>query len=229
VLRAAPLILRSLGLLGGCAAAVLWGWALAAPPLAGLRSGGAASGFPELVTAACAAALLASLAWLVATTALDVTARLLQELAPGRAAAEVAARLADRCTPSLARRIVGIALGLAAAAGAATPATADTGIDGLPLPDRTTGSSVAARAQAPRAATAGTSARRQVIVQPGDSLWTIAAELLPPTAGDAEVARACSRLHRANAGRIGDDPDLILPGTRLSVPGSIASLGKGTL
>lgn len=35
---------------------------------------------------------------------------------------------------------------------------------------------------------------------------------------DQEVTAAWHRLHRANAERIGPDPDLVLPGTRLVVP-----------
>jgi nucleoid-associated protein YgaU len=43
---------------------------------------------------------------------------------------------------------------------------------------------------------------RTVVVDPGDSLWAIAATV-----------------HRANRDVIGDDPDLIFPGTHLTVPG----------
>jgi hypothetical protein len=35
---------------------------------------------------------------------------------------------------------------------------------------------------------------------------------------DREITAAWHRLHRVNAERIGADPDLILPGTRLVVP-----------
>jgi nucleoid-associated protein YgaU len=55
-------------------------------------------------------------------------------------------------------------------------------------------------------------------VRPGDSLWTIASHLLPPGAEDTRVIETWHALHRANHSRIGDDPDLILPGTRLVVP-----------
>jgi hypothetical protein len=54
-----------------------------------------------------------------------------------------------------------------------------------------------------------------VIVRPGDSLWLIAADRLPAGSEDSVVARAVSSLYAANRRTIGDDPDLIVPGTRL--------------
>ena len=62
----------------------------------------------------------------------------------------------------------------------------------------------------------------EVVVRPGDSLWSIAEGLLGPAADDAEVTAAWHRLHRANRSRVGD-PDLIRPGHRLVVPAAIAS------
>lgn len=59
-----------------------------------------------------------------------------------------------------------------------------------------------------------------VVVRRGDSLWVIAARLLPANATAAEVAVLCDRLYAANATRIGPDPNLILPGTRLVDPGA---------
>lgn len=58
-----------------------------------------------------------------------------------------------------------------------------------------------------------------VVVRPGDSLWRIAARLLPADATEAEIDRVCHRIYSANARRIGSDPDLIHPGTRLDVGG----------
>lgn len=55
-------------------------------------------------------------------------------------------------------------------------------------------------------------------VVPGESLWTIAAAQLPPSATDAGVARRTRQLYRANRDVIGDDPDLIFPGTLLAIP-----------
>src|SRR5699024_96266 len=56
------------------------------------------------------------------------------------------------------------------------------------------------------------------LVRPGDTLWGIAAAHLGPGADDAQVAAAWPRWYEANAETIGTDPDLILPGTRLTAP-----------
>lgn len=58
----------------------------------------------------------------------------------------------------------------------------------------------------------------EVVVRRGDSLWAIAAAQLGPGATASEVARAWPRWHAANAERIGPDPHLLLPGTRLRPP-----------
>lgn len=53
-------------------------------------------------------------------------------------------------------------------------------------------------------------------VLPGESLWSIASDLLGPDATPAGVAREVHRLWRLNRDRIGTgDPDLIMIGTRL--------------
>lgn len=58
----------------------------------------------------------------------------------------------------------------------------------------------------------------EVVVHRGDSLWSLAARHLGPEAGDAEIARAWPQWFEANRDRIGDDPDLILPGQVLRIP-----------
>lgn len=61
-------------------------------------------------------------------------------------------------------------------------------------------------------------------VRRGDSLWCIAATTLAartgerPTSGD--IARFWPTIHQENRDVIGDDPDLILPGQRLTIPES---------
>jgi hypothetical protein len=56
-------------------------------------------------------------------------------------------------------------------------------------------------------------------VEPGDTLWDIAATHLTPTQrSPATVHRYWQQLYRANRPAIGADPDLIHPGTRLDVP-----------
>lgn len=54
------------------------------------------------------------------------------------------------------------------------------------------------------------------VVRSGESLWSIAAALLPSGAGNDEIVAKVHRLWRLNAARIGTgDPNLILVGTRL--------------
>lgn len=57
-----------------------------------------------------------------------------------------------------------------------------------------------------------------VIVQPGDTLWTIARRSLPHGASDEEIALPCHRWFAANRAVIGGNPDLILPAQRLHPP-----------
>lgn len=57
-----------------------------------------------------------------------------------------------------------------------------------------------------------------VTVEPGDTLWGLAAERLGPTATDADIDRAWRADYAANAAVVGPDPDLILPGQVLAVP-----------
>ncbi len=104
-----------------------------------------------------------------------------------------------------------VALGLVAAPKA--PASADPVPPLVRLADR----DVEATPAAPPAAST-------YEVRGGDSLWCIAATTLarrtgePPTSGD--VARFWPKIHQVNRDVIGDDPDLILPGQRLTIPES---------
>ncbi|MFD2026202.1 LysM peptidoglycan-binding domain-containing protein [Promicromonospora aerolata] len=70
---------------------------------------------------------------------------------------------------------------------------------------------------------AGTVREPLVVVEPGDTLWGIAAHhLADEQAGadpsDAEVAAAVTRWHDANREALGTNPDLIRPGTVLHRP-----------
>ncbi len=57
-----------------------------------------------------------------------------------------------------------------------------------------------------------------VIVEPGDSLWSIAARLLGKDASPARIARKVSQLWTLNEDRIGTGrPDLVLVGTKLKL------------
>ena len=57
------------------------------------------------------------------------------------------------------------------------------------------------------------------VVARGDTLWDIAERYLPSTRRrPSEIARYWPKIYAANRGLIGADPDLLLPGTRLSIP-----------
>ncbi len=58
----------------------------------------------------------------------------------------------------------------------------------------------------------------EVVVRRGDSLWDIAARHLRDGSSAAEVAVEWPRWYAANREVIGDDPDLLRPGQRLSPP-----------
>jgi len=59
----------------------------------------------------------------------------------------------------------------------------------------------------------------EVVVHRGDSLWSIAARHLGPDASAAEIDRSWRQWFSLNRDRVGADPDLILPGQILRVPG----------
>ena len=63
-----------------------------------------------------------------------------------------------------------------------------------------------------------------VMVQPGDSLWRIAAHSLGPDATDADVDNAWRAWYFVNREVIGDDPDVILPGQDLRAPSASAQV-----
>jgi hypothetical protein len=60
------------------------------------------------------------------------------------------------------------------------------------------------------------------IVRPGDSLWRIASDALPPSASTSTICRRVETWYAANRAVIGPDPDLIFPGTELTQPGGTA-------
>jgi hypothetical protein len=214
-------------LLAGCAGLTGTAWWLAAGPLLRLLRTADPARLPlqDVLLGLCSAVLLGCVAWLVATTTLTLTAYVARSAAPRNRHVAALGRAVDRRCPRVTRLLVGTALGVALTTAVATPALADPpgprGLTGLALPDRTTGSalSAAARTVALRHASP---APRVVVVHPGDSLWTIAARLLPGHASDADISDAWHRLRRRNTDRLGPDPDLILPGTSLEVPGTLA-------
>lgn len=129
---------------------------------------------------------------------------------------------------------LGSPAGAAAAQGSSSPAPRPLPygpaqphpLDGLVLPDRVpTGPVTGPRPVAAPGPAPSRSAPARVTVRPGDSLWSITADLLAPTDRDAAVAAGWRRLHRANREVVGPDPHLIHPGTRLRVPPSLPDRG----
>jgi nucleoid-associated protein YgaU len=57
-----------------------------------------------------------------------------------------------------------------------------------------------------------------VVVQPGDTLWSIAARRLGPSASGAAITAAWHAWYAANRSVIGSNPSLIQPGQRLTPP-----------
>lgn len=134
----------------------------------------------------------------------------------------VSVALAIRLGPSWVRTLTAVALGVTALQGPAgaepngqqaVPSASTGALAGLPLPDR-------AVALAPPAISAARiqPAASEVRVRAGDSLWSIAAALLPPGSSPGDVDAAWQRIAAANADVLGPDPDLIFPGTTLRVP-----------
>ncbi len=142
----------------------------------------------------------------------------LAELAGG-APARWAAALPS---PGLVRGLVLGCLGVSLVVGSpASAAPQDVGSAGSV---RGTGPTLSARALAglalPERRATGSptvSTSRHLVVRPGDSLWSLAAQRLGPDAADAAIDRAWRRIAAANPG-IAGHPHLIFPGTVLRVP-----------
>lgn len=155
--------------------------------------------------------------WLVVVTALTLT---LTAQAPVQAAR--VARLAPRLWRDTVLVLVGLSV-VAVPGSAQARSDAPSGPDGSPapvaglrLPDRPSPDGLRAR-ESPRDTEPD---RHTVTVRPGDTLWSIAASEAGPGADDSDagVARRCAAWYAANRPVIGDDPDLILPGTSLQSP-----------
>ncbi|GAA3696603.1 hypothetical protein GCM10022377_06840 [Zhihengliuella alba] len=58
----------------------------------------------------------------------------------------------------------------------------------------------------------------EVVVRPGDTLWSLAARHLGPDASDLDIAEEWPRWYHANLGVIGSDPNSLHPGMALRPP-----------
>jgi nucleoid-associated protein YgaU len=207
----APLVLLGLGAVRAAARGLSSATAAA--------SGGGLEVFTCLVSAAAWLVLGSCGCWLAVALLISLLAE------SGPLGQRLAGPAANLLTPRRLRLLLRLACGIAVVAPVGLPAHAGepgpAGCPGsvcrptaaaLPIPDRP--DVTAARLVEPVRA----SAQVTVVIRPGDTLWAIAAAHLPGTPGDAAIAAAWPVWFGANAAAIGDNPDLIHPGTRLSVP-----------
>ena len=75
---------------------------------------------------------------------------------------------------------------------------------------------------APGSITAQAAPGVHVVVR-GESLWRITAELLGPDASNSAIASAWPVIYQANRSLIGENPGLIQPGQRLTIPQEVAA------
>ncbi len=162
--------------------------------------------FEDLVVAIAAFTLLGCAGWLWLVTTVTVS-----QAARGALPTTAVGPL---------RRLVLTACGAVVLVGVGAPALAGGGhsapvLAGLPLPDRASVS--APRAPAPPTSTLRRTATPvdEVVVQTGDSLWSITVRTLAPDADLHDVDAAWRALYAANRDVIGADPALIRPGQRL--------------
>lgn len=170
-------------------------------------------------------------AWLLVVAGLTLAAR-----APA-GAGRVCRALLHRCAPAGVRRAValalgtGLALGLPGPVSAAEPASTsarthatataaappDAGAT-APAPLDWPGLSPKGRGDAKAPSRAARVREPVVVVQPGDTLWDLAARSIPAPVTNAARAAEWPRWWSANRDVVGDDPDLLLPGQRLVAP-----------
>jgi nucleoid-associated protein YgaU len=217
--------------LAACVALALAAVTLAGPhPAQALAAVTDAAPGQPLAPIAAAAALIA---WLLAGWLALVLATTAAGGLPGWAG-RCAAVIAHRIAPRTVRRVLQLVLGLSVATGAVTapaiaearqPVRAELSVDWPVAPAAgpittpptydwpVTGAPVTAAARDHVATQPA-----PVVVRAGDTLWDLAAEQLPADAGPAAIAQAWPAWWTANRAVIGDDPDLIRPGTRLVPP-----------
>jgi len=199
------------------------------------------------LAAGAAAVIAARLTLCAAAAAIALAGQAAGRGAP--AAVRIAVATSPRsCRPALAGLLAGsIALGVAGPAaaapgpGAARPAAASTasvgepgpqlpsaGWPGLPRPGwlpsppphRPAAVTSAADLRLVTSAVSRSAADDEIVVRRGDTLWHQAAPALGPGASAAEIGAEWPRWWQANRQAIGPDPDLLMPGTRLTAPSS---------
>lgn len=181
-------------------------------------------GIDTVALAAATVACWVALTWLTAALVASASAVL-----PGPGG-RLADRFAAATVPTGARRLLAVTLGVAvvtstgvapALAGPPQPRPAASTLDlDWPAAGQPAGVASPPIPGAPPATARPASGQRrsEVLVRPGDNLWTIAGRQLPPGATDAQIAAAWPRWYLANRSVVGSDPDLLLPGQRLIPP-----------
>jgi len=206
-------------------------WARLAADLRHVEPWVARVGADQAIASLAGAVLWLTALWLAFALLLVVTSTLPGQL--GRAVAAVGAL----AVPASMRRLL---LGTASVAIVVAPAVAATPAFAAPAPPSPSAATAPAvvwptdpsREAAEPARSAPTApahsvtnrapqapqAHSTVTVAPGDNLWSIAARSLGPHPTAEQIASAWPRWHEANRSVIGDDPNLIVPGQRLSGP-----------
>ena len=210
-----------------------------------LRDAAAATDLTAPLVAAAALLAWLLIAWLTLTVLLTLVARV--PGATGRVAAGAARRVAPAALRRLAAGLIGVgvvtgSLTGTSAAAAPVPPEAEAGVSApasldwpgtaapvdLDWPDGGAAPTPAPTAPAPEpapvlgAAVSSGQAADAVVVQPGDTLWGLAEQALEEQQGtaptDRQVAAAWPSWWAANRPVVGEDPDLLRPGTALQQP-----------
>jgi nucleoid-associated protein YgaU len=200
---------------------------------------------PDRVTAQLTGALL----WIVALWLAAALATSLASAAPGHMGA-ISRVIAARLVPAVLTRGVATAIGLSVvmtpvAAGAASSRAANAQLHvsapapawpsdspsaaPIPLPPPALPSDIPpatpTRPPSP-AVTTPSSAAATVVVEPGDSLWLIAAHRLGPDASPTQIDEEWRAWYSTNEATIGADPGLLHPGTVLDAPDPTDRTGR---
>ena len=232
-MRHRALLAAPVAVVGAAATGV--GLRLAIPPVAelvhALSTGGPS--VSTLVGGGCGVVVLAGVLWGAVTATGFVLVVVARSLHPESALLERLHRFTERATPSLVRVVLATSLGTGVAVapqlavGALAMAADDEPhgtvrpdlLSGLAIPSRVSGAPVVAAAIHPQArpGTTPSGPRRVVTVHRGDSLWSVAQELVG-SRNDRLTTRTWRAIYRTNHARIGPDPDLVRPGQRLHLP-----------
>lgn len=166
------------------------------------------------------------LGWVPSGPAHDETSARSDERTPAATATADAAVVAPSSAPSPTASPA--ATVTAASSDDGRTATTDVAPD--PAARRTSAQPAEAPSRTPTTSRAAGAASDDVVVvvRAGDTLWSIAAEHLGSDASARDVAAAWPAWFHANADEIGDDPDHIVPGQRLTIPTSSARPSNST-